>query len=31
MDFATSGLEFTIEPKDNEFSITVERERKPRS
>ncbi len=29
MDFATSGLEFTVEPKDNEFVITVERERKP--
>jgi hypothetical protein len=24
-DFKTSGLEFTVEPKDNEFRITIER------
>jgi hypothetical protein len=29
-DFATSGLEFTVEPKDNEFIIKVEKPPKPR-
>jgi len=29
-DFATSGLEFTVEPKDNEFVIKVEKAPKPR-
>ena len=28
-DFATSGLEFTVEPKDNEFIIKVEKAPKP--
>ena len=29
MNFATSGLAFTVEPKDNDFIIKVEKAPKP--